>query len=83
MNVPINYCASIISPELNDYLLEYGQERPLARHSFLLKAGEICKNIYFVEAGLLRCFYRKGNKEISSCFAQEGEVCWSPESLPE
>ena len=81
MNVPILYCSSILTPELVDYLLEYQREKFLPRESFLLKAGETCHHLYFVESGLLRCFYHQGDKEISSRFVQPGEVCWSPESF--
>jgi len=81
MNVPIKYCTSALSPGLNDYYLEYGQFRSFPRHAFLLKAGDICKHIYFVESGVLRCFHRKGGKEISSWFAREGDFCWSAESF--
>lgn len=81
MNVPIKYCTSTLSPALNDHYLEYGRVRSFGKQDFLLKAGEVCRNIYFVEAGLLRSFYHRGGKEISSSFAQEGEFCWSAESF--
>ncbi|HVW63062.1 MAG TPA: Crp/Fnr family transcriptional regulator [Puia sp.] len=81
MNIPIKYCTSALSPELNDHYLEYGQLRRFRRHTFLLRTGEVCRNIYFVESGMLRCFYYKGGKEISSWFAQEGDFCWSAESF--
>jgi len=81
MNVPLKYCTSPLSPELNDYYHEYGHVRSFARNTFLLKAGEVCRNIYFVESGLLRCFHRRGGKEISSWFAEEGGFCWSAESF--
>jgi CRP-like cAMP-binding protein len=67
--------------DLNCCLLEYLRERVLSREAFLLKPGEVCHHLYFVESGLLRCFYHKGDKEISSRFIQEGEVGWSPESF--
>ena len=81
MNIPIKYCTSTLSPALNNHYLEYGRVRSFDKYDFLLKAGEVCRNIYFVEAGLLRCFYRRGDKEISSWFAREGEFCWSAESF--
>jgi hypothetical protein len=81
MNAPVKYCAAILSPDLNGYLLEYLREKTLPRDAFLLRAGEICHQLSFVESGLLRCFYCKGNKEISSHFVQEGEVGWSPRSF--
>lgn len=79
--MPILYFDPSSVPGLHDIYLEYVRERIISRHEFLLTSGEICKNIYFVEAGLLRCFYRHENKEISSWFAQEGDFCWSPESF--
>ncbi|HVU55515.1 MAG TPA: Crp/Fnr family transcriptional regulator [Puia sp.] len=81
MNVPVKYCASILSDDLNGYLLEYFRERFLPREAFLLKAGDVCHHLYFVESGLLRCFYYKDDKEISSRFIQQGEVGWSPQSF--
>jgi len=81
MNAPVKYCAAILSADLNCYLLEYLREKTLPREAFLLKAGEVCHHLYFVESGLLRCFYCKDDKEISSRFAQEGELCWSPQSF--
>lgn len=83
MNVPINYCMPVpkLYPELNDLYLEYAQVRPYRRQTFLLKAGEVCRHIYFVESGVLRCYYRRNNKDISSWFAQEGQCCWSAESF--
>lgn len=81
MNTPARYCATILSGELNCCLLEYLRESFFTREAFLLKAGEVCHHLYFVESGLLRCFYYKDGKEISSRFIQEGEVGWSPQSF--
>ena len=81
MNTPVKYCAAILSADLNCYLLEYLREKTLPREAFLLKAGEVCHHLYFVESGLLRCFYYTDDKEISSRFIQAGEVGWSPESF--
>jgi CRP/FNR family transcriptional regulator, anaerobic regulatory protein len=81
MNIPISYFSRPLSPALKDAYLERIRACSFASHRFLLKAGEICRHIYFVESGLLRCYYRRGNKEISSCFAQEGAYCWSAASF--
>ncbi|MBN9381715.1 MAG: Crp/Fnr family transcriptional regulator [Chitinophagaceae bacterium] len=81
MNVPIKYCTSALSPELNDHYLEYSRLRSFRRHTLLLRADEVCRNIYFVESGMLRCFHYKGGKEITSWFAQRGDFCWSAESF--
>jgi CRP-like cAMP-binding protein len=46
-----------------------------------LKAGQVCNNIYFVEKGLLRSYYIKDSKEISSSFMKEGDMCIAVESF--
>ena len=81
MNALVSLCASILTSELHEYLLEYQREKFLPREAFLLQPGEICRHLYFVESGLLRCFYRQDDKEISSRFVQPGEICWSAESF--
>ena len=61
--------------------MEYMRERILPSGAMLLKAEEVCHHLYFVESGLLRCFYYQGGKEISSRFVQQGEICWSAQSF--
>jgi CRP-like cAMP-binding protein len=70
-----------LSNDLRDYLEDTLKEKHLARKDFLLKAGHICQNIYFVEQGILRTYYLKGDRDISSAFPREGEICVSLESF--
>ena len=44
----------------------------------ILKADEICRDLYFIRKGLLRCYYytRRG-KEVSTWFMWENDVCVS------
>jgi CRP-like cAMP-binding protein len=53
----------------------------LPKKSYLLKAGHICRNIYFIHSGLLRCFYLKEDQEVCSWFMKEGDVITSIESF--
>jgi len=53
----------------------------LCRKDYLLKAGHVCRHIYFIEKGLLRCFYLTGDTEVSSWFMKEGDVVVSIESF--
>lgn len=70
-----------LSEALRDHLEDIVKEKKLARKDYLLKAGQICGNIYFIERGLLRGYYVKGSKEISSGFMKEGDICMSVESF--
>ena len=70
-----------MSPELIEYLAGAIQMKELCKKEILLKAGHICRNIYFIEKGLLRCFYIKGNNEVCSWFMKEMDVIVSIESF--
>lgn len=66
---------------LRDHLEDIVKEKKLKKKDFLLKAGQVCGNIYFVEEGLLRSFYEKGSREISFAFMKEGDLCLDLESF--
>jgi CRP-like cAMP-binding protein len=70
-----------LSEALRDHLEDSLRQKTLDKKDFLLKTGQVCGNIYFVEKGLLRSFYIKDEKEISSGFSKEGDICVSPESF--
>jgi CRP-like cAMP-binding protein len=57
------------------------REKTLVRREHLIRAGKICRNIYFIREGLLRCYYFNGSKEVSSWFLKEGDICIDVESF--
>lgn len=69
-----------VSPDLHEHLLDKLKLVILSKKGFLLKEGRICKNIYFINKGLARCFYIKEDKEVSSWFMKEGDLIISVES---
>jgi len=75
----LRYLSSIhpLSDGLIEYLHNHLKEKKLSKKDFLLKAGQICRHIYFIEKGLLRCFYLKGEMEVCSWFMKEGDVITS------
>ena len=70
-----------LSPALRAHLQGILRCRELGKKEFLLKAGHVCRNIYFIKSGLLRCFYMKGDAEVCSWFMKEGDVVISIESF--
>lgn len=70
-----------ISTSLHEHLLNRLKLVILPKKTFLLKEGRICKNIWFINKGLARCFYVKEEKEVSSWFMKEGDVIISVESF--
>jgi CRP/FNR family transcriptional regulator, anaerobic regulatory protein len=83
MQSVLHYLNSIkpLSVELTEYLIRTLRSKEISRKDYLLKAGQISKHIYFIEQGLLRCFYFKDDVEVSSWFMKEGDVIISVESF--
>jgi CRP-like cAMP-binding protein len=65
---------------LISYLQQIIKRKELSRKEYLLKEGQVCRNIYFIEKGLLRSYYVKDGGEVSSWFMKERDVCISVES---
>lgn len=70
-----------LSPALREHLVSILQVKEINKKDFVLKAGHICRHIYFVSKGILRCYYIKDNTEVCSWFMKEGEVITSVESF--
>jgi len=64
-----------------DYLRSIVKKTSLKEEEYLLKAGEVCKNLYFIKRGLLKCFYIVHNKEVSDWFFGELETVVSIDSF--
>ncbi|MDP4262823.1 MAG: Crp/Fnr family transcriptional regulator [Bacteroidota bacterium] len=47
------------------------REQQLFKGQTLLKEGQVCRNIYFIESGQLRTYYLKNGKEINLNFTFE------------
>ncbi len=83
MEVLLHYLDAIhpLSDGLKNHLVHFLKERELLKKEFLLKAGHICRNICFIQKGLMRCFYIKDEHEVCSWFMKEGDVIVSVESF--
>ena|ERR1022692_4052801 len=79
----IAYLNSIfpLSDAAMEFLAENLKRLEIPKRKLILKKGHVCHNIYFVEKGLLRCFYTKNDKEINSWFMKELDVIFSVESF--
>ena len=47
----------------------------------LLRRGQVCTRLYFIEKGLLRLYIKHGNKDRSSWFLHEGDIATSVTSF--
>jgi CRP-like cAMP-binding protein len=83
METIINYLDSIypMSDGCKEQLSSILRLKEISKKDLLLRAGHICQHIYFIQKGLLRCYYYKNDVEISSWFMKEGDVVVSVESF--
>ena len=70
-----------LSPALREHLSNILQFRVVPRKGFLVKAGHVCRNIYFIREGLVRCYYLRGEEEVCSWFMKERDVMIAIESF--
>ncbi|MEO6930180.1 MAG: hypothetical protein ABI151_01055, partial [Chitinophagaceae bacterium] len=55
-----------VSDALKDCLVQKLVHLTLPKKSYHLKKGQVCRSISFIQQGLVRCFYEKDDREISS-----------------
>jgi signal-transduction protein with cAMP-binding, CBS, and nucleotidyltransferase domain len=70
-----------MSGPLSEYLVSVLRSLELPKKGFVLKAGRVCENVYFISKGMVRCFYMKDDVEICSWFMKEGDVIFSVKSF--
>lgn len=51
--------------------------KKIAKKEILLREGEICKEIFYVQKGLLRVYIINEGKEVNTWFVKEGEFITS------
>jgi len=52
-------------PEVFDLGKVYFKPRSVAKGEFICNAGEVCKEVAFIESGLMRSFYNLKGKEVT------------------
>jgi CRP/FNR family transcriptional regulator, anaerobic regulatory protein len=70
-----------LSAALHEHLINILKTKEVKKKEYLLKIGKVCKNIYFIEKGLFRCFYLNEEKEVNAWFMKEGDVIASVKSF--
>ena len=74
-----------IYPKLSDeclaYLRSVVQKREFKKKQFLLRAGDVCRNLYFIKKGLIRCYYLVDDREMTDWVFSEGGTVVSVKSF--
>jgi CRP-like cAMP-binding protein len=52
-----------------------------SKGEMILKEGEVCENIYYIDKGLIRQFYFKNDKQLTEHIGSDGEIFMCIESL--
>ncbi|QEC69297.1 Crp/Fnr family transcriptional regulator [Panacibacter ginsenosidivorans] len=70
-----------LSDELVQYLSHAFEYRHIKKGDYLLKEGQVCRHMFFIESGLVRYFLYRGEKEVVTRFQTEGNMVISHESF--
>lgn len=70
-----------MSEELQQHLSRVLKYKFIPRKQFLLREGEVARQIGFIQSGLLRCYSIKDGIEVSRWFMNEGNVITSVQSF--
>lgn len=70
-----------LSEELVQYLTKAFEFRKFKKGDYLLKEGQVCKHLVFIDSGLVRYFLYRGEKEVVTRFQTEGHMVLSHESF--
>ncbi|MBC7948288.1 MAG: Crp/Fnr family transcriptional regulator [Chitinophagaceae bacterium] len=63
-----------VSPEAIEYINQHSYPQRVDRGTFLLKAGEVSRHLYFIRRGVIRAYIKDGTKEITTWITAENEV---------
>jgi CRP-like cAMP-binding protein len=68
---------SPLSEEAINALQDCFEKTTLAKNEFLVQQGKICRQLYFLEKGVIRGFYNLDGKEITHWFGFENDFVTS------
>lgn len=79
----LNFLNSIrpLSPQLREVLIEMVKVKEIEQGDYVLKEGNVCNKICFIEKGLFRCFHEADKKEVITWFMKQGDVFISVRSF--
>ncbi|HXD77591.1 MAG TPA: Crp/Fnr family transcriptional regulator [Puia sp.] len=70
-----------VPPALEAYLLTHVEYRTFPKKAVILKTGQICRYVYFIETGLVRHVVRTENAEYTPWILKEGDIATSVKSF--
>ena len=71
----------MLSEECLNFLRDVVKKRMLKRNEHLLRPGEVCRNLYFIKKGLMRCYYVLEGRELTDWVFSESAAVVSVDSF--
>lgn len=76
-----NQFVKLTDEEFNEIILPHINVRKFDKKIVLTKEGDVDNYLNYIDKGLVRKFYKKGNEEFNTLFAFEGQIIHSQESF--
>jgi CRP-like cAMP-binding protein len=76
----VNYIHPV-SDEVTSYINQHSFSLQVERGTYLLRAGETCRHLYFIRKGAIRGYVKEGTKEITTWITAENEMVTSIRGL--
>src|SRR6516165_1837737 len=63
-----------ISEEIKRYLKKHVYGCSFPKGKLILKAGQVCEHVYFIQKGAVRGFIKDGRKDVTTWITAENEL---------
>jgi CRP-like cAMP-binding protein len=70
-----------LTPECIESLSRIAQIKQVPKQTYLLKAGQVMTQSYYIKSGLIRAFQKTNSGEVTSFFMKEKDIFVNPESF--
>ncbi|MFK8036855.1 MAG: Crp/Fnr family transcriptional regulator [Crocinitomicaceae bacterium] len=64
-----------------DLCLDFTQTKQIKKGDYLVRAGNVCNEIAFINEGIFRIYYLKDGVEVNTCFCKENTIVSSLQSF--
>lgn len=64
----------LLSPAFIHYLSQHVGEKKIRKKELLLKSGQLTGHLFFLQKGLVRCFYSQDDKDITNWILPENNI---------
>lgn len=70
-----------LADEEKELLASHLSWHEYAKHDIILREGSVCRHLYYIEAGLTRCYHYRDGRDITTWFGSAGALFTVIDSL--